>query len=361
LQSFVIIVLLIIVVSFFWQKSKRDSQSSHSTMRSRTITPLKPTHYEVSELPSGLGLLESVPLGEAVSRLDASLPPEFMEQLLYRVTTKHKNLTADEFTCKMLELKRFFMMNLILKRTPMFSEEVDDIWHEMLMFTRDYQRFGDQFTGAPIHHAPEREPQQMPGERAWFDWMYAHLFAFTPYSSSIWNGFFRYPLDRERLDVLKRGDEQEIAELWFDLKNAERYPEVKQTMDLLIQQAIYEARHAESSSNFQQTEWYNQSGVMNMTYLAGAMMFFSIADNSDSSDFSSSMDSVIPEDSNMQRKDTSSCSSSGCASSGSSDNGGSSGDSGGASSCSSGSSCSSSSGSSCSSSSGSSCGSSCSS
>jgi hypothetical protein len=223
-------------------------------------------------------------------------------------------------------------MNLILKRTPMFSEEVDDIWHEMLMFTREYQNFGEAFMGSQIHHAPERDPKQMPGERAWFDWVYAHLFMFTPYSQTIWNGFFRYPLDSYRLNVLMQGNEQEIAGLWFDTETANRYPEVKETNQILINQAIDEARHAAGSSNFEQTNWSRNNGAMDLTYLAGAMMFFSMADNSH---YQSNMNDLLPVDDSSQRRDSggSGCSFSGCGSSGSSDSGG--GDSGGGSSCSS--------------------------
>ncbi|KIV56446.1 hypothetical protein AM501_09840 [Aneurinibacillus migulanus] len=36
----------------------------------------------------------------------------------------------------------------------MFSEEVDEIWHEALMFSRDYEKLCHMFTGSMIHHVP---------------------------------------------------------------------------------------------------------------------------------------------------------------------------------------------------------------
>jgi hypothetical protein len=36
----------------------------------------------------------------------------------------------------------------------MFSEEVDEIWHDMLLFTQKYQVFSEQFLGTMLHHTP---------------------------------------------------------------------------------------------------------------------------------------------------------------------------------------------------------------
>jgi hypothetical protein len=330
--------IVLIIVILFVSYSSRNNQRTTSPRMS--VPPTKSVRYDASQLPQDLGLLDSIPMIKAVQRLDAAFTPDFVDRLEYRVITKHGHMSQDEFLCKLFELKRYFLMNLILKRTPMFSEEVDDIWHEMLMFTREYQNFGEAFMGSQIHHAPERDPKQMPSERAWFDWVYAHMFIFTPYSQTIWNGFFRYPLDSERLNVLQQGNEQEIASLWFDADTANRYKEVTETNQILINQAIDEARHAAGSSTYAQTNWSRNNGTMDLTYLAGTMMFFSMVDNSN---YQSNMNDVLPVDDSQLRENSggSGCASSGCGSSGSSDNSGGN-DSGGGSSCSSGSGCSSS-------------------
>jgi uncharacterized membrane protein YgcG len=137
--------------------------------------------------------------------------------------------------------------------------------------------------------------------------------------------------------VLQQGNEQEIASLWFDTETASRYQEVRETNQILINQAIDEARHAAGTSSYAQTNWSRNNGTMDLTYLAGAMMFFSMADHSN---YQTRMDDVLPVDDSPLRRDSggSGCSTSGCGSSGSSDNSGG-GDSGGGSSCSSGSSC----------------------
>ncbi|MDQ0916664.1 hypothetical protein [Paenibacillus sp. V4I5] len=323
---------------FLFRKSPKPSKRSR-------VGKSKPD-FRASDLPQGLGLLEGVPLERIVTKLNSALPLDYVERLQYRVKAGNPSMSDDEFACKWFELKRFFLMNLILKRTPMFSSEIDEIWHEMLMFTREYQRFGDQFAGGVIHHSPEREPKQMPGERAWFDWVYAHLFEFAPTSSRCWNGFFRNPLDEERTDLLRKANEEEIAEQWFDMEQAKRYPEVAETIRILITQAIKEARHSVNSRRFEDTGWKDSlTNPNNLVYMAGAMMFFSIQDNGN---YTSGMNSQWPEAGlESEKYKQSSCSSSGCGGYGS--NNDSSGDqgSGGSSSCSSGSGSSCSSGSSC--------------
>lgn len=326
---------------FLFRKSPKPSKRNR-------VGKSKPD-FRASDLPQGLGLLEGVPLERIVTKLNSALPLDYVERLQYRVKAGNPSMSDDEFACKWFELKRFFLMNLILKRTPMFSSEIDEIWHEMLMFTREYQRFGDQFAGGVIHHSPEREPKEMPGERAWFDWVYAHLFEFTPTSSRCWNGFFRNPLDVERTDLLRKANEEQIAEQWFDMEQAKRYSEVAETIRILITQAINEARLSANSRRFEDTGWKDSlTNPNNLVYMAGAMMFFSIQDNDN---FTSGMNSQWPEAGlESEKYKQSSCSSSGCGGYGS--NNDSSGDQG-----SGGSSCSSGSGSSCSS--GSSCGSGC--
>lgn len=312
--------------------------------------------YRASELPSGLGLLEGIPLDRMITKLNSSIPADYAERIQYRVKTEHPRMTDDEYACKWFELQRYFVMSLILKSTPMFSAEIDDLWHEMLMFTREYQRFGEQFAGGVIHHSPEREPKQMPGERAWFDWVYAHLFEFAPSSKRCWNGFFRNALDPERTELLRKGNVDAIAGSLFNMEQAARYPEVAETIRLLVEQAILEANNAAKSRRLEDTGWdYSVANPNSMLYLAGAMMFFSIQSPQS---YANDMNANFPENSPEDPRDKhSSCSSSGCGSSGGSSD--SPGDQGGGSSCSSNSSCSSGSGSSCSSSSSCSSGSSC--
>jgi hypothetical protein len=301
--------------------------------------------------------LEGAPLNDTETRLLRAFDNAFGERLKERVFAKYPSMSIDEFECRLFELKRYFLLSSLLRSTPMFSDEVDDIWHEMLMFTREYEQFGTAFIGMTVHHAPSAGKDEQPGERAWFDWLYAHLFEVTPFSARLWHGFCRYPLDRERLAFLAEADPAAIRQRWFHERRAEAYPDIGLTIDHLIGGAKEEIRYAEEQPRFQENRFSDGFNSTLLSVSAG-MLFFSLMD---SGSFDRNMDQLTgSEEESLRRPDdrTTSCSASAC--SGDSGSGGSncSSDSGsGGSNCSSGSdggsssSCSSSSGSSCSSSS----------
>jgi hypothetical protein len=53
-------------------------------------------------------------------------------------------------------LRQFFLAYLKsgCKRVAMPSQAADDLWHEFILFTRDYQSFCDQAFGQFLHHTP---------------------------------------------------------------------------------------------------------------------------------------------------------------------------------------------------------------
>lgn len=72
--------------------------------------------------------------------LDQSLSKSYMKHVEERVM-KDKKLKENEYNWRLLDLKRYFILTSLLKESPMFSNKVDDLWHEMLMFTREYDDF----------------------------------------------------------------------------------------------------------------------------------------------------------------------------------------------------------------------------
>jgi hypothetical protein len=272
------------------------------------------------QLPIGLDFRDEIPLQALELRLEEGLTASFLEQLKQRVMGAHPNLNSAEYEWKLLELKRYFAMNAILRQVPMFSEAIDEIWHEMLMFTREYQQLCERLTGAMIHHTPHVQKQSLPDERAWFDWIYAHLFEFTPFSNAIWNTFYKYPLPRERIQLLRELDEQEIYERWFNVRAAELFPEVRSAIQILIQQAKSQIDAAYDSENTF-SRGSNLSTMDVMGYAAGAMIFYSLMDNGT---YGVNMQAMLQDNEAWQQNS----SSSGCTTCGTGDNGGSGGSTG---------------------------------
>jgi hypothetical protein len=339
-MEWIFILVVIVILAGIFSRTSKTAGGRDGRGRMRRPGPLHPTApaFDESKLPEGLGLLPESGLEAAAERLQAALPADFEDKLRSRVLAKHSDISQAEFACYWLELKRYFLMTLLLKNTPMFSEKVDDIWHEMLMFTREYAHFCETFAGSAIHHAPHGDSVPMPHERAWFDWVYAHLFEFTPYTAFIWNGFFLYPLDKTRLGLLLEESEERLAAEWFRFDTSERFPEVGVAIRRLVADAKREARQSSEAANYKDTPWYGSSAAgTTMLGLAGTMMFFSMLDDG----YAEQMYTVMPEEMDPRKKyDSSSCTAgTACGSSGCTSDGGSNSSGCSSSSCSSGSGC----------------------
>ncbi|QJC53102.1 hypothetical protein HGI30_16995 [Paenibacillus albicereus] len=293
-----------------------------------------------------LGALPDAPVQDTLAKLERALPADYVDRLRQRYLTEHPECSLERFELLLLELKRYFVLCSLLRSVPMFSDEVDGVWHEMLMYTRDYERFGRELTGGPLHHEPAAESVPDPGGRAWFDLAYAALFRFHAFAPVAWGGFFRHPLDEERLRRLQDDEERELRSALIRPEADERL--ASYLLDKLRRQAaeVREERSADRgrSSSPAAASSYADPGYGAM--LGGAMLLSSMGGS-----FDEQMEQHLPEE--ERQRSQSSCSASGCASGGSYDEGGSgrsdsgsgggSSDGGSSSSCSSGSSCSSSS------------------
>ncbi|MBU7319768.1 hypothetical protein [Paenibacillus oleatilyticus] len=346
-MTFVFILVLVVIVVLIVASSSKSGKTNRRRpgpvrgTKPPARKPAKPD-YRSEPLPAGLGLQPGVPLKSAADRLEQALQAEYGDRLRKRVLGKYPSMSEAEYEWKLLELKRYFLMTAVLKEVPMFSEAVDDIWHEMLMFTREYQRFGETLLGATIHHAPHTSGTPDPGGRAWFDWVYAHLFTATPFTGQIWGSFFRYPLDRQRIDRLSSESEEELEQLWFNRKAAAQFPEIRQTVRWLIEQAKDQLRQAAVNPTYAERP-SESHGPSLMPYLAGAMLFYSVTEFTG---FNEQMQELLTEEeakreAGQQSGASSSCASSGCGSGIWSDNDSGNDDSGSSGNCSS-SSCSSS-------------------
>ncbi len=80
---------------------------------------------------------------DIVHSLEDSLPKAYVQQVKQRM--KGRSTKADEVEWTFFEMKRYFLLNAVIKDVPMFSEKVDEVWHEMIMFAVDYERFTDRF------------------------------------------------------------------------------------------------------------------------------------------------------------------------------------------------------------------------
>jgi hypothetical protein len=76
--------------------------------------------------------------------------------LFEKLRARHPQLTLKDCQLVAQALRQFFLAYLAgrLRPVAMPSQVVDDLWHEFILYTRNYQVFCDQAFGAFMHHTP---------------------------------------------------------------------------------------------------------------------------------------------------------------------------------------------------------------
>ena len=80
----------------------------------------------------------------------------FFSSMFDKLKEKHPHLTPKDCQLVARALREFFLAHLKSKRgfVGMPSRVVDDLWHEFILDTREYQRFCDKAFGKYFHHVP---------------------------------------------------------------------------------------------------------------------------------------------------------------------------------------------------------------
>ncbi|MBP2241590.1 hypothetical protein J2Z40_002153 [Cytobacillus eiseniae] len=146
--------------------------------------------------------------------LENALGDRYLENVEERVK-KEIRLKENEYKWRLLDLKRYFIMTSLLKESPMFSEKVDELWHQMLMFTREYDDFSNKYLGTTLHHSPNVDVFPDPDLRGFFDWVYAELFHIRKENIHLYKGFFKHPVDPTIIEEFRKFSESELIDLYF--------------------------------------------------------------------------------------------------------------------------------------------------
>ncbi|KPN89711.1 hypothetical protein [Lysinibacillus sp. ZYM-1] len=164
--------------------------------------------------PQALEIRPIKGLKKLSDHLEESLNKSFMVNVEERVRENNR-LKENEYEWRLLDLKRYFILTSLFKESPMFSEKVDELWHQMLMFTREYDEFSKKYLGTTLHHSPNINVEPNPDLRGFFDWVYAELFFIRNENIHLYKGFFRNPVQPTIIDEFKNLPENELIELYF--------------------------------------------------------------------------------------------------------------------------------------------------
>ncbi|AZN38615.1 glycine-rich domain-containing protein [Paenibacillus albus] len=340
MSPFAIVIVVIILFCLFKviSSSAGQNNATGAVRGGRPGARPSATRMPTRKPPECLGVPEGHPARTAAERLEAALTADFEARVKDRVLRNTPSLRDGDWQWRWFELKRYFLMCGILRGVPMYGARVDDVWHEMLMFTREYEQFCKQFCGALIHHAPHAPGGKPdPGERAWFDWIYGELFLPAPASGQLWGPFYRTPMPHELMRELEQDSDEALRTRKFNERAAEQFPDIDATVRYLIERGrMLAASTGQEQSHRDRDDW-TTTGMS--TGLLSGMFFASSWGPAD--DFHNQMDdaqSVEEREANGDNTGTGYV----CSSNDSNDDGGNGDDSGG-------SSCSSDSGSNCSS------------
>ncbi|QHT63507.1 hypothetical protein GXP70_28505 [Paenibacillus lycopersici] len=266
LLAIIIVIVSIVVVLNLASKQGQGVRGGRSGI-SRPSAPLRTP-------PACLGVPEGHPARPAAERLEAALTPDFEARVKDRVLRHAPSMREGEWQWRWFELKRYFLMCGVLRGVPMYSSQVDDVWHEMLMFTREYEQFCKQFCGQLIHHAPhEAGAKPDRGERAWFDWIYGELFLPASGSARLWGAFYRTPMPRERMRELETRGADELRAERFNAGAAAKFPDLAATIDYLIGRgrklaAVRDTRSADGDSDWTSTAM--MTGMLSTVFFASS-------------------------------------------------------------------------------------------
>lgn len=144
---------------------------------------------------------------------------------IYNRMVRETKYSQDAILELMFEQKRFLLMASILKKVPMFSEAVDEVWHQQLMFTNEYRDFTEKFAGRFIHHAPNVDGTDGADDKFLFDMMYKKLFIEKPFSAKSWGSPFYETVPSEKF--LSEWSNSDISQLqsrhFFDRSETHRF------------------------------------------------------------------------------------------------------------------------------------------
>lgn len=127
----------------------------------------------------------SLEIQEKINRL-----MDFKHPRLKKILFKKKIISSDEeYEFLFTECKKYICMGAFLNLpiVPMLSKKVDDVWHYMILLTRDYFNFCEKYIGRYLHHQPNVDENHLkPGSQGHLDFekWYKKLFGDIP---SVWN------------------------------------------------------------------------------------------------------------------------------------------------------------------------------
>ena len=106
--------------------------------------------------------------------------------LYEKLLQENQIASPDDYNHRFTEFKKYVAL-LFISQEPlgMISPKIDTLWHQFILFTRQYHEFGQQFYGRYIHHEPTTSLTPLnPKSNGTFEAWYHKVYGCLP---DVWN------------------------------------------------------------------------------------------------------------------------------------------------------------------------------
>jgi hypothetical protein len=218
------------------------------------------------EAPGDIGFNPAI-RGDVTTELEEllnnALDPSFIDHVRQRIIQKKPGVDKNKYSWMLLEVKRYFILFTIFKNVKMYSQEVDLIWHEMLLFTQDYQDFCKRFADRFIHHQPLKtasvKQKKLLEERAFFDLMYSILFRIYPENEKLLGTFFKHRVNKKLFPKWVKQSNDSIIENWFYSPVSAAFEKIQHQVINVIKQAYAEHQNDNGHTTKKLSPWSSRS------------------------------------------------------------------------------------------------------
>lgn len=199
MQSMFIAIAFILVLSFIISAVVRSTKTAN----------LKNTYTQKLEAPPWADKSTK----ELFHKFNDAWTQNIEETVNIRAKQAFSNLSNRQLRERWNELKKFLFLAGISRKLPMFSNEIDELWHLFLKEKSLYNQFCLDFIGEEIEHHPHDQPKKMPAERAWFDIIYIGFFTISSHSH-LWGPFFKEHAQHQQWIQKIRTESDELVDLF---------------------------------------------------------------------------------------------------------------------------------------------------
>jgi len=96
---------------------------------------------------------------ERRSRQNEALSYQF-DELIYRMVDKYK--WPESKARSVFKETKQFLVNAAVTRVPLApTKDVDEVWHNFILYTIEYAEFCTKYFGKFIHHVPKKRSERM--------------------------------------------------------------------------------------------------------------------------------------------------------------------------------------------------------